>query len=84
MASPLPRHGARVDLHGIGSDRLGQVDDVANLVRFLLGEEAGWITGTTISVDGGHHLRRGPNLETTARALFGDEAVDGQVGPDLP
>lgn len=64
--------------------RLGQVDDVANLVRFLLGEEAGWITGTTISVDGGHHLRRGPNLETTARALFGDEAVDGQVGPDLP
>ena len=43
--------------------RLGQVDDVAALVRFLLDDEAGWITGVTVSVDGGHHLRRGPNLE---------------------
>lgn len=64
--------------------RLGQVDDVAALVRFLLGDEASWITGVTVSVDGGHHLRRGPDLEATTRLLFGDEAVDGHVGPDLP
>lgn len=42
--------------------RLGTVDDVAALVRFLSGPESGWITGETISVDGGHHLRRGPDF----------------------
>ncbi|MEM7080518.1 MAG: SDR family oxidoreductase [Pseudomonadota bacterium] len=42
--------------------RVGQVEDIANAVRFLCGPESGWITGTTLPVDGGHHLRRGPNL----------------------
>jgi NAD(P)-dependent dehydrogenase (short-subunit alcohol dehydrogenase family) len=39
--------------------RVGTVEDVANLVRFLAGPESPWITGECISVDGGHHLRRG-------------------------
>lgn len=43
--------------------RLGKPEDVASMVGFLLSEEAGWITGEVIGVDGGHHLRRGPNLE---------------------
>jgi NAD(P)-dependent dehydrogenase (short-subunit alcohol dehydrogenase family) len=42
--------------------RLGTTDDIARLVRFLLGPESGWITGTCVSADGGHHLRRGPRL----------------------
>jgi hypothetical protein len=29
----------------------------------LCGPEASWITGINLSVDGGHHLRRGPNLD---------------------
>lgn len=33
--------------------RLGQVADVAPLVRFLLSDEAGFITGQTLTVDGG-------------------------------
>lgn len=41
--------------------RLGQVDDVARLIRFLAGPESSWITGDTIPIDGGHHLRRGAN-----------------------
>ncbi|GIU87022.1 MAG: short-chain dehydrogenase [Acidimicrobiia bacterium] len=41
--------------------RVGTVDDVANLVRFLAGPESSWITGQTIGVDGGHQLRRGPD-----------------------
>lgn len=41
--------------------RLGQVDDIARIIRFLAGPEASWITGDTIPVDGGHHLRRGAN-----------------------
>jgi NAD(P)-dependent dehydrogenase (short-subunit alcohol dehydrogenase family) len=41
--------------------RIGTVDDVAALVRFLAGPESSWITGACIPVDGGHHLRRGAN-----------------------
>jgi NAD(P)-dependent dehydrogenase (short-subunit alcohol dehydrogenase family) len=39
--------------------RVGTVEDVAALVRFLAGPESSWITGENVSVDGGHHLRRG-------------------------
>lgn len=59
--------------------RVGEVDDVANLVRFLLGPESGWITGEAIGVDGGHHLRRGPDVEHWSRALYGDDATEGRV-----
>ena len=37
----------------IGSKRLGQPEDVAALIRFLASEEAGYITGQVICVDGG-------------------------------
>src|SRR5213075_2187905 len=37
--------------HPIG--RVGQAEEVATLVLFLLGEDAGWITGVTYSIDGG-------------------------------
>ena len=43
--------------------RTGVVEDIANAVRFLCGPEASWITGVNLSVDGGHHLRRGPNYD---------------------
>lgn len=59
--------------------RLGETDDVANLVRFLLGPEASWITGEAIGVDGGHHLRRGPDVEHWSRAMYGDDATEGRV-----
>jgi NAD(P)-dependent dehydrogenase (short-subunit alcohol dehydrogenase family) len=39
--------------------RPGTVDEVAAAVRFLVGPEAGWITGEALTIDGGHHLRRG-------------------------
>jgi NAD(P)-dependent dehydrogenase (short-subunit alcohol dehydrogenase family) len=39
--------------------RVGTVEDVARLVRFLAGPESAWITGECVGVDGGHHLRRG-------------------------
>jgi NAD(P)-dependent dehydrogenase (short-subunit alcohol dehydrogenase family) len=59
--------------------RTGTVDDVGALARFLLGPESSWITGQCIGVDGGHHLRRGPNIEHWARAVYGDAIVDGQL-----
>lgn len=58
--------------------RTGVVEDIAAAVRFLCGPEASWITGVSLSVDGGHHLRRGPNYEPFVRGLYGDDLVEGR------
>ena len=50
-------------------------------VRFLVGPESAWITGQTISVDGGHHLRRGPDYTPFAEPLYGADALRGLL-PD--
>jgi NAD(P)-dependent dehydrogenase (short-subunit alcohol dehydrogenase family) len=47
--------------------RVGTVEDVAAAVRYLIGPESSWVTGETIGVDGGHHLRRGADYSL----LFG-------------
>lgn len=39
------------DFHPIG--RIGSPEDVANSITFLLSEEASWITGAVVDVDGG-------------------------------
>ncbi len=57
--------------------RVGTVEDVAAAVGYLCGPESTWVTGHCLGVDGGHTLRRGPDVEHWARALYGDAAVDG-------
>jgi NAD(P)-dependent dehydrogenase (short-subunit alcohol dehydrogenase family) len=47
--------------------RVGEVDDIADAVRFLAGPESSWITGEALAVDGGHHLRKGADYSL----LFG-------------
>ena len=47
--------------------RAGTVDDIAEAVRFLAGPESSWITGASLPIDGGHHLRRGADYSR----LFG-------------
>jgi NAD(P)-dependent dehydrogenase (short-subunit alcohol dehydrogenase family) len=42
--------------------RIGEPADVAKAVVFLLSDDASWITGQLVPVDGGHTLRKGPNL----------------------
>ena len=36
--------------------RLGRADDVARAVLFLVADEADFVTGSTLSVNGGHHM----------------------------
>ncbi len=81
LAAPLEQDPAVLEdyLANMPVSRTGTVDDVAALIRFLCGPESGWITGECIGVDGGHHLRRGPNIEHWARALFGDDTIDGRL-----
>lgn len=33
--------------------RLGEMDDIANVITFLVSEQAQWVTGQTIRVNGG-------------------------------
>jgi NAD(P)-dependent dehydrogenase (short-subunit alcohol dehydrogenase family) len=54
--------------------RLGTVDDIADAVRYLLGPESSWVTGQCLSVDGGHTLRRGPDLTPLMEMVLGDAA----------
>lgn len=42
--------------------RLGTVEDIARAAVFLASDDAGWITGQVLSVDGGHTLRMGPDV----------------------
>lgn len=59
--------------------RTGEVTDVANLAMFLLSDAADWITGQVINVDGGHGLRRGPDLSGMLEPLFGADGLRGVV-----
>ena len=59
--------------------RVGEVTDVANLAMFLLSDAAAWITGQVINVDGGHGLRRGPDMSGMLEPLFGADGLRGVV-----
>ena len=45
--------GQRALVEGIAMKQLGKVDDIVHAVLFLASEQAGWISGQTLSVDGG-------------------------------
>ncbi|HEU4841435.1 MAG TPA: SDR family oxidoreductase, partial [Ilumatobacteraceae bacterium] len=81
-SGPLNEHeGTRQDyLAQMPLGRVGTIDDVAALVAFLAGPESTWITGQLIGVDGGHSLRRGPDLGGLFDPLFG-EALTSLMGP---
>lgn len=40
--------------HPLG--RVGEPEEIAELIAFLASDRAGWITGETVSIDGGRHL----------------------------
>lgn len=61
--------------------RVGTPEDIAAAVRFLAGPEASWITGQLLGVDGGHSLRRGPDLDPLFAAVF-DPLVKQRLGVD--
>lgn len=56
---------------------VGAPEEVAQLARFLIGPESAWITGVAINVDGGHHLRRGPDWSQFVEPAIGKEALTG-------
>jgi 7-alpha-hydroxysteroid dehydrogenase len=55
---------------------VGQPEDIANVASFLLSDQARWITGQTVAVDGGHSLRAGPDFSAYVNLMFDPEALD--------
>jgi 3-oxoacyl-[acyl-carrier protein] reductase len=48
--------GQSAILGKIATRRLGEPEDIANGVLFFVAEEASWVTGQVISIDGGHSI----------------------------
>jgi NAD(P)-dependent dehydrogenase (short-subunit alcohol dehydrogenase family) len=59
--------------------RVGTPENIAEAARFLTGPESAWITGEVINVDGGQHLRRGPDYTAMFEPMFA--AATPQEGP---
>jgi len=59
--------------------RVGTVEDIAAMARFLVGPESTWLTGQAINVDGGHSLTRGPSYRAILEPLYGPDALRGIV-----
>jgi NAD(P)-dependent dehydrogenase (short-subunit alcohol dehydrogenase family) len=51
---PAERRARLVALHPLG--RLGEPDDIAPMALFLISDQASWITGQAIAVDGGFNI----------------------------
>ncbi|MEY2469036.1 MAG: hypothetical protein QOF21_1734 [Actinomycetota bacterium] len=55
--------------------RTGTPEEIAEAVRYLTGPESSWTTGQVIAIDGGHTLRRGPDVHGLMEQMVGPDAV---------
>ena len=53
----------------------GEPEDIAEAVRYLSGPESKWTTGQVFAVDGGHTLRRGPDMHGLMEQSLGAEGI---------
>ncbi|MEM7142872.1 MAG: SDR family oxidoreductase [Actinomycetota bacterium] len=77
LMDPITSGGPLLDdyLPQIPLGRVGEPEEIAEMVRFLVGPESSWVTGQAFAVDGGQNLRRGADYGTMLRA-FGDDPLD--------
>ncbi len=54
----------------------GEPEDIAKAVRFLAGPDSSWITGQSFAVDGGHELRRNPDMTDLMVQMYGQKTMD--------
>ncbi|NIM27230.1 MAG: acetoacetyl-CoA reductase, partial [Gammaproteobacteria bacterium] len=56
MVRAVPEKVLEKIISGIPVGRLGHTDEIARGVLFLVADEAGFITGSTLSINGGQHM----------------------------
>ncbi len=56
MVRAVPEHILEKIVARIPVGRLGEASEIARGVLFLVGDEAGFITGSTLSINGGQHM----------------------------
>ena len=56
MVRAVPEDVLASNVKTIPVGRLGKVDDIARGVRFLVSDDASFITGSTININGGQHM----------------------------
>lgn len=56
MTRSMSESALKSGLSAVPMGRMGSPEDVANAVRFLAGDEAGYITGCVLKVDGGMYI----------------------------
>jgi NAD(P)-dependent dehydrogenase (short-subunit alcohol dehydrogenase family) len=72
-------YGENVMLRHMLTTRVGQHDDIAMMVVFLISDESGYITGQSLNVDGGF-MAHGPHWADTAVPNPGNRvAPDGSI-----
>jgi NAD(P)-dependent dehydrogenase (short-subunit alcohol dehydrogenase family) len=64
--------------------RGGAVEDIAQAVRFLAGPESDWVTGQCLTVDGGHTIRKFPDLTDLARRIAGEKVWNAVRRGEVP
>lgn len=60
---------------------VGDPEDVGDAVVWLASDASRWVTGQQIAVDGGHTLRRAPDLEAGVRMRLGEDAYAQVIKP---
>lgn len=60
----------------------GEPGDIARAIRFLAGPESVWTTGQSLTVDGGHTIRKFPWLEEVAKGVVGEEVYRSAMRGD--
>ncbi len=56
MVGAVPEDMLVKIVNSIPKKRLGQPEEIARAMAFLVDENAGFITGETISINGGHNM----------------------------
>lgn len=73
-----PLTAPAMDIPGVREDyldntalgRSGEPVEIAAAIRFLLSDDAAWITGETLDINGGAHLKRYPDLVDLVEKAF--------------
>ncbi len=75
-----PLTAPAMDIPGVRDDyvdntplgRSGEPEEVGAAIKFLLSDESRWITGETLDINGGAHLKRYPDLVGLIEKAFSD------------